>query len=155
MTLDTIRDRLRVVLPDYMIPRAMYRVDVLPLTANGKVNKRDLAQRAARTGQRLGSLPVHTDGERRLAAAWAEVLEVPAEDIGRDENFFDIGGTSLSAIRLAIKLGRRLSLRDIVSFPVLGDLARLLEQAAGFVQYDGAHAGDLAGTTGENSGGIQ
>ncbi|WP_037942359.1 phosphopantetheine-binding protein, partial [Streptomyces sp. NRRL WC-3774] len=69
-----------------------------------------------------------TAGERRLADAWAEVLGVPADRIGRLDHFFDRGGSSLSAVRLAIALDRAVTLQDVVRHPVLADLADLLDR---------------------------
>ena len=66
-----------------------------------------------------------TPTERRLAAAWAEVLGVPAGPDRPHDHFFDRGGTSLSAVRLAVALDAGVSLKDIVRHPVLADLAAL------------------------------
>lgn len=69
-----------------------------------------------------------TAGERRLADAWAEVLGVPVDRVGRLDHFFDRGGSSLSAVRLAIALDRAITLKDVVRHPVLADLAGLLDR---------------------------
>ena len=63
----------------------------------------------------------------RLAAAWSSVLGVPQDQIGRRDDFFDRGGTSLSAVRLAIALDRAVSLKDVIEHPVLGDLAGVID----------------------------
>lgn len=68
-----------------------------------------------------------TPSEHRLAAAWAEVLGIPQEGIGRQDHFFDRGGTSLAAVRLAISLDRAVSLKDVTRHPILADLARLID----------------------------
>ncbi|GAB3897787.1 hypothetical protein GCM10029964_081210 [Kibdelosporangium lantanae] len=72
-----------------------------------------------------------TAAERLLATAWADVLKVPVDQVGRDDHFFDQGGTSLTAIRLSMRLDRRFSLRDVTDKPVLRDLAELIEVTAG------------------------
>lgn len=56
------------------------------------------------------------------------MLGVPADRIGRLDHFFDRGGTSLSAVRLAIALDRAITLKDVVRHPVLADLAGLLDR---------------------------
>ncbi|WBB61010.1 amino acid adenylation domain-containing protein [Streptomyces sp. WMMC500] len=66
--------------------------------------------------------------ERELVAAWAQVLGVDADRIGRGDDFFALGGTSLLAVKLAVALDRRLSLQDFARHPVLADLARLLSE---------------------------
>ena len=65
--------------------------------------------------------------EQRLAAAWAKVLGIPQDQIGRRDHFFDRGGTSLSAVKLAVNLDRVFSLKDLTGHPVLADLAALVD----------------------------
>ncbi|NKI43322.1 non-ribosomal peptide synthetase family protein [Streptomyces physcomitrii] len=81
------------------------------------------------TGPGPGSGPVAPGSrtEERLAAAWAEVLGVPRARIGRRDDFFGLGGTSLTGVRLAISLDREVSLRDLTEYPVLADLAALVD----------------------------
>ena len=63
---------------------------------------------------------------RQLAAAWAQVLGLAPDQIGRHDNFFDLGGTSLSAVKLAIALDRAVSLKELIRHPVLAGMAALL-----------------------------
>lgn len=136
---EDIQDHLATQLPEYMIPTYFHRLDTLPLTENGKVDKMLLTSLAGTLGHAGASYvaPV-TDVERRLATAWAEVLGVPLERIGRRDNFFELGGTSLAAVRLVINLDRQISLTQVVTNPVLEDLAAGLvavgEPVAGLVQ---------------------
>ncbi|MFF3372670.1 amino acid adenylation domain-containing protein [Streptomyces sp. NPDC002680] len=121
------RDFLAARLPDYMVPTYCHRLDHLPLTANGKVDKAALAGLAGTLGHGgVTRTAPATPDERRLAVAWAEVLGVPLERIGKDDSFFALGGTSLAAARLIAHLGRRLTVADLVAHPVLADLARVL-----------------------------
>ena len=62
-----------------------------------------------------------------LAAAWADVLGIPKDKIGRRDHFFDLGGTSLSAVKLVISLERAVSLKDLTGHPILADLATLID----------------------------
>ena len=55
------------------------------------------------------------------------MLGIPKDQIGRRDHFFDLGGTSLSAVRLAITLDRAVSLKDLTSHPILADLATLID----------------------------
>ncbi|GAA4695707.1 amino acid adenylation domain-containing protein [Pseudonocardia yuanmonensis] len=132
LPVDLLRDGLARTLPVYMVPAAFHRREPLPLTANGKIDKKvltalaaELAQEPAPTDQE----PPATPAERRLAAAFAQILGVPEAEIGRHDHFFDRGGSSLSAVKLAVALDRAVSLKDITRNPVLADLATLLEPA--------------------------
>lgn len=71
--------------------------------------------------------PPGTPTERRLAAAWSTALGIPQGAIGGRDHFFDLGGTSLSAVKVAILLDRAISPKDLIRCPVLTDLAGLLD----------------------------
>ncbi|MEU8824310.1 amino acid adenylation domain-containing protein [Streptomyces sp. NPDC048636] len=131
---DVLRKQLEQVLPGYMVPRRIERLEPLPLTGNGKIDKKALRALAAELEDSGGATgtghePPRTATERLLARAWAEVLKVPAEEIGRAENFFDRGGTSLSAVRLIVLMERRFTLKEIHRVPVLAELAALIDAA--------------------------
>ncbi|WP_189780383.1 non-ribosomal peptide synthetase [Streptomyces capitiformicae] len=127
---EVLRERLAASLPAYMVPSVFHWRESLPLTANGKTDRRTLTALAgqldAAEGE-SGARPV-TPTEQRLAASWAEVLGVPRARVGRHDHFFDRGGTSLSAVKLAIALDRAVSLKDVARHPVLSDLAALIDE---------------------------
>ncbi|GLZ39376.1 amino acid adenylation domain-containing protein [Actinokineospora sp. NBRC 105648] len=119
---------LAAALPDYMVPGACHRMDSLPLTENGKVDRKVLRELAATLGHAAASYAAPTTvAENALATAWAEVLGVPVERISRADRFFQLGGTSLAAVRLVVRLDRRLSLRDLAQDPSLSELALRLQ----------------------------
>ncbi|WP_328677228.1 non-ribosomal peptide synthetase [Streptomyces sp. NBC_00343] len=120
-----VRATLGESLPAYMVPSVVHWRASLPLTANGKTDRRTLTALAG-DPDAVGDGP-DTPAERRLAAAWAVVLGIPAERIGRQDHFFDRGGTSLAAVKLAVALDRAISLKDVTRHPVLADLAGLLD----------------------------
>jgi len=124
-----IADRLRESLPAYMIPTELHWRAELPLTANGKVDRSTLAALAGQLDPVDDRPAPSTAGEQRLAAAWAEVLNVATDQIGRHDDFYERGGTSLAALQLVIALGRAVSLEEVRSHPVLADLARLVDAA--------------------------
>ncbi|WP_435835615.1 non-ribosomal peptide synthetase [Streptomyces avermitilis] len=125
---ETLTDRLGASLPDYMVPAAFHWRESLPLTANSKIDKKALVTLAAELATTEDDHePPATPTEQRLAAAWAKVLGVPQDRIGRRDHFFDRGGTSLSAVKLAIALDRAVSLKDVTAHPVLIDLAALVD----------------------------
>ncbi|MGW3207611.1 non-ribosomal peptide synthetase [Streptomyces sp. NPDC001135] len=131
---EVLREALGAALPAYMVPSAFHWQDSLPLTANGKTDRKALtrsAQQAAPAPEAdAAGRDVLSPAERRLAAAWAELLGVPERQIGRTDHFFDSGGTSLTAVKLSIALDRAVSLKDITRHPVLADLAALLDGTA-------------------------
>ena len=123
-----LRDRLAESLPAYMVPSAFHWRESLPLTPNGKINRTTLTALAGELNvvEENYQAP-STPTEHRLAAAWAKVLGVPPDQIARRDHFFDRGGTSLSAVKLAINLDRAVSLKDLIRHPILADLAGLVD----------------------------
>ncbi|MER7014213.1 amino acid adenylation domain-containing protein [Saccharopolyspora sp. NPDC000359] len=128
LTADEFRQFLRRSLPHYMVPEHFHHCESLPLTGNGKTDKKALTALAAeRATTATDHVPPRTPTEQHLAEKWAEVLGLPVDEIGRDSDFFERGGTSLSAVKLILKLGRTISLRDVTGSPVLADLAAIID----------------------------
>ncbi|MGW7426777.1 non-ribosomal peptide synthetase [Streptomyces sp. NPDC054813] len=130
---EMLRKALGAALPGYMVPSAFHWQDSLPLTANGKIDRKVLTARAEQSApdtETADAAAPLSPTERRLAAAWAELLGVPERRIGRTDHFFDAGGTSLTAVKLSLALDRAVSLKDITRHPVLADLAALLDGTA-------------------------
>lgn len=124
-----LRERLGQVLPDYMVPRHFVEMDSLPLTDNGKVARNLLPDpeqqlRASNYEAPQGKVA------NSLAAIWAEVLRVP--EVGRHDNFFDLGGHSLLVIRaqrlLADRLQIEVPLVELFRHPTVDSLARAIER---------------------------
>jgi amino acid adenylation domain-containing protein len=151
LAVEVLRERLGASLPEYMVPSAFHWQETLPLTPNSKIDKKALAALAAELAATEddpgapGRDAPSTPTERRLAAAWAAVLGLPEEQIRRGDHFFDRGGTSLSAVKLAIALKRSVSLTDLTRQPVLADLAALLDSRGELLP---AHPSNPAGTCG-------
>jgi hypothetical protein len=125
--MDMMRARLQASLPDYMVPAVFHWRATLPLTGNGKIDRKTLTALAGDLeAPRREPKEPGTATERWLVAKWADVLGIPPDRIGKRAHFFDLGGTSLSALRLAIALDRALSFKDIRDHPVLADQATLL-----------------------------
>ena len=125
----TLQDQLIQALPEYMVPSTFHRQESLPLTANGKIDRKNLTALAGELGtvDEEDYQAPSTPTEQRLAAAWAKVLGIPEEQIGRRDNFFDRGGTSLSAVRLAVAMKREVLLKDVTRYPILADMAELVD----------------------------
>lgn len=123
---------LAATLPSYMVPQHLYHRAGLPLTENGKIDKKALSREAAEASRGTGhdmQAPATTT-ERRVVALWARELAIPVERIGRDSRFAALGGTSLSAIRLAITLGKAVTAEELQGAASVADLAALLDQRA-------------------------
>jgi len=133
-----LRDRLGESLPEYMVPSAFHWRRTLPLTENGKVDRKALMALAGeldvaddrRDGPGTVVEDPKTKTEQWVAAAWAEVLGIPKHQIGRWGQFFELGGTSLSAVKLVIALNRAVSLKELTEHPILADLATLVDRRA-------------------------
>ncbi|MFF2614419.1 non-ribosomal peptide synthase/polyketide synthase [Kitasatospora sp. NPDC058046] len=119
-----LRAHLAADLPDYMLPAAFVTLPELPLTANGKVDRRRLPAPDWSTGGDRPHRAPGTDRERLLAAIWAELLGV--ERVGLDDDFFLLGGDSILSIQVVSRAraaGLALSPRDLFRHPTVAALA--------------------------------
>jgi aspartate racemase len=120
-----LRDALRRRLPDYMVPAFFTRLDSLPLTANGKI---DRARLPSPLPPPAPSPEPRNDLERAISTLWSQVLPHPAP--GLNENFFDIGGTSLKLVeahsRLVRELRRQIPVTALFQYPTIASLAAFL-----------------------------
>ncbi|MFD0318147.1 amino acid adenylation domain-containing protein [Streptomyces flavalbus] len=146
-----LRDGLRLTLPEYMVPALFVRHERLPLTANGKVDRAALtAVRPTTTGPAAHTAP-EGPTETALAAVFGQVLGV--EHVSRTDNFFDLGGDSILALRLvgtARLAGLAFTVADVFRARTLADLAAVATEAvdapapvAPFSQLDRADADRL------------
>ncbi|HZF07300.1 MAG TPA: amino acid adenylation domain-containing protein [Thermoanaerobaculia bacterium] len=125
---------LRGKLPEYMVPQSVVFLAELPLTANGKVDRRALpAPSEPRAERRSGYVPPASDLEQRVAAIVCEVLG--REQVGRDDNFFELGGNSVHLVqahsRLREETGREMPLVEMFRNPTVRALASFLGQVSG------------------------
>jgi amino acid adenylation domain-containing protein len=150
---EVLRTRLAESVPEYMVPSVFHWRESLPLTPNGKIDRKALTVLAGEletvdAGEE-DHQPPGTPTEQRLAVAWAKLLGVPVEQIGRQDHFFERGGSSLTAVKLVIALKREVSIKDVTSHPVLADLAGLLDgrsqRRTGLLQQLSESAGAQAG----------
>ena len=121
-----LRQHLRNTLPEYMIPSAFVPLEALPLTPNGKLDRQALpSPDGARQETATPFVPPATEVERKLAAIFRELLGM--NEIGVDDNFFDLGANSLMMVRVVEKiraeLGIKISLVRVFQFPTLSSLA--------------------------------
>ena len=128
---DELKRHIQSKLPDYMIPAAIVALDRFPVTANGKLDRVALPE-PTRPDFVGGNefVPARTRVERQLAKIWTEVLDVPG--IGMTDNFFYLGGNSLSAAWLFTQVenvfGVKLALATLMSAPTIEQMARVLAE---------------------------
>ncbi len=133
LDMEELSTSVKEFLPDYMIPTGWMQLERLPLTANGKISRKDLPlpdQRASKIA--TGKAP-RTLVEIRLASIWEEVLNIPSVRV--DDDFFNIGGHSLLAVQMMSRareaFGCDLPLNLLFGAPKLGDLAQIIQAERG------------------------
>ena len=125
-----LRKVLSASLPDYMVPSAFVVLDALPLTVNGKLDRRALPDPEIRDDAGIYRAP-RSSQEALLCRLFGELTG--ASIVGLDDNFFSLGGHSLLAIRLVARVRAEtrleLPLRTLFEYPTPGTLAKDLAQA--------------------------
>jgi amino acid adenylation domain-containing protein len=143
-----LRAFLRRKLPDYMVPAAFVFLDALPLTVNGKLDKRALPPPAAdRPALAQSYVAPRHDIEKKIAGIWKDVLRV--EQVGLYDNFFDLGGQSLLMMRvrarLRTQLDASLSMAQMFAYPTVDALACLVAGREGVASAEEPGGGRRAG----------
>jgi amino acid adenylation domain-containing protein/non-ribosomal peptide synthase protein (TIGR01720 family) len=134
-SLGDLREYLIQTLPDYMVPTAFVTLDELPLSANGKVDRRALPDPDTRATAAPGHVPPDSPVQHALAAIWAEVLGL--ERVGVADNFFELGGDSILSIQVvsrARQAGLRLTTKDVFVHQTIARLEPVVTE----VHADGA-----------------
>ncbi|KAF2149161.1 acetyl-CoA synthetase-like protein [Myriangium duriaei CBS 260.36] len=134
-----LRNWLKLRMPGYMIPTRFILLKEMPINANGKVNRQELKRRT-HTVSKINATTVHVSPRNEveiiLCEELADVLQVETSigDISVNDNFFDLGGHSLMATKLAARVSRRLntivSVKDVFDCPVVADLAATIKQGS-------------------------
>ena len=123
-----LREHLRAGLPEYMVPAAFVAMEALPLSPNGKVDRKALPAPEAKRDESLAFVAPRDETERAIAAIWREALGV--EQVGVDDNFFDLGGHSLLLVRVHGRireaLGAQVTVVELFQHPTVGALAARL-----------------------------
>ncbi|WP_339256969.1 amino acid adenylation domain-containing protein [Paenibacillus sp. FSL P2-0136] len=119
-----LRAFLRGSLPEYMIPASFYKLEEIALTPNGKVDTSALLHTERIAAEQL---PPQGEAEQALAVIWADILEIPLQQISRDSSFFELGGHSLKLTALAAKVYKQMHVK--LSINELFEKLTIREQA--------------------------
>ncbi|SDS76273.1 non-ribosomal peptide synthetase [Pseudomonas granadensis] len=121
---ERLRDQLKASLPDYMVPAHLMLLERMPLTPNGKLDRKALPNPDAE--QRQAYLAPRTELEKALAKIWRDVLKI--ERVGLSDNFFELGGDSILSLQVIARSrvlkaqGLSLKLRDLMQKPSIAEL---------------------------------
>jgi len=130
MVLDkaSIKQQLLKLLPEYMVPPVLFKMESFPLTFNGKLDRRSLLNLEEDFPEQ-DYIPPSTQSERTMCNIWQEVLNI--EKVGITDDFFKIGGDSILSIRLVSKskeLGFKINVIDIFKYRHIQDILRQLDK---------------------------
>ncbi|HKP10989.1 MAG TPA: amino acid adenylation domain-containing protein, partial [Blastocatellia bacterium] len=145
-TVSDLREYLKARLPEYMIPSAFVMMDTMPLTANGKVDRKALPKPDSAGPSRGAYVAPQTRPERVLAQIWARLLRV--KKVGVNDNFFELGGDSILSIQMisrAKDAGIRLTAKQIFQHQTIAELAAVAELAADAQAVATADQGPVSG----------
>ena len=137
VTSATLRECLKERLPQYMVPSAFVLMERLPLTANGKIDRQALAALSFESPQPgRDFVAPRTQTEKALAAIWSQLLKV--ENIGVNDDVFDLGASSLLAMRALTRirdgLEVNLALRNLFEHPTVAALAEIIDGLTALAQ---------------------
>ncbi|TSC26813.1 amino acid adenylation domain-containing protein, partial [Corallococcus sp. Z5C101001] len=126
-----LREHVERTLPEYMVPSAFVVLEALPVTSNGKVDRKALPAPSEERAEADGFIAPRTPTEELLAGAWSELLRV--DRVGSTDDFFELGGHSLLATQVLSRVRSifriDLQLRDVFNAPTVQKLSVLIDQA--------------------------
>lgn len=130
LALPNLREHLALNLPYYMIPSYFMILEKIPLTPNGKIDRKALPDPEIKKGD--GYIAPRNEIEEKLADIWAEVLDIDKSVIGINSNFFELGGHSLKAILLISKIHKALNIKlplaEIFDAQTIRELAQIIQK---------------------------
>jgi amino acid adenylation domain-containing protein/thioester reductase-like protein len=135
--LTAVNAYLKSFIPSYMVPQFYMEIQELPMTPNGKVDRRALEQLTPKTVSPRNKV-AKTNAESEVAEIWSEILDLPSSKIEPFSNFFELGGNSLSAVRmlhlLSKKFVKELSISQFIAKPDLRSLTKQMHDDNSYSQ---------------------
>jgi amino acid adenylation domain-containing protein len=139
MNNEELKEHLSGELPEYMIPTYFIQLDAVPVTANGKVDRKALPEPGLEMGNLSTAVAPRNEIEKKLAEIWREILgsgsSAPDSFISIDADFFELGGHSLNATVLIAKVHKALDVKiplaEIFNSPTIRELARYIQKTTG------------------------
>jgi amino acid adenylation domain-containing protein/non-ribosomal peptide synthase protein (TIGR01720 family) len=129
-TAEELKSYLKERLPSYMVPNYYVKLESIPLTSNGKVDRKALPDPEGTGMQQATYIAPTTETEKQLVEIWSEVLRAKEEEIGLESDFFALGGDSIKAIQIVARLrnaGYELKISDVMGSSRLQDMATKLK----------------------------
>ncbi|MBE6048575.1 MAG: amino acid adenylation domain-containing protein, partial [Clostridium sp.] len=130
ITMDKVKDEIKKVLPEYMIPGYMMFIDNIPLTINGKVNKKELPEIELESSKEYKAPETYT--EKVVSEIFMEVLNI--KRVGLNDNFFELGGHSIKALstvnRINKELNSELSVKDLFILQTVGEISKKIDKVS-------------------------
>ncbi|NWN77335.1 non-ribosomal peptide synthetase [Bacillus sp. (in: firmicutes)] len=129
LTAEAVRQFLEKEIPDYMLPSYIVKLDELPYTSSGKIDRKALPEPGGNLSAGTELEPPRNEIERKLVQIWREILG--AEDIGISHHFFASGGDSIKALQIVSRLARlnlKLEMRELFAHPKIKDLSKYIRK---------------------------
>ncbi|RYG15121.1 MAG: amino acid adenylation domain-containing protein, partial [Chitinophagaceae bacterium] len=127
---EELKSYLHRIVPEFMVPAAFISLAAIPLTPNGKVNRRLLESMTVNFESSQAYEAPRNKHEKKLVNIWSHVLNIPAETVGVNDNFFELGGHSLLATQLISRIrsefDANLSLKNIFEKSTVAEIAHLI-----------------------------
>ncbi|SEE15321.1 AMP-binding enzyme C-terminal domain-containing protein [Tenacibaculum sp. MAR_2010_89] len=120
----SIQNYLKTKLPDYMVPQVWVNLNEMPLTKNGKIDKKELPEPIVSSASAIDDEGPRNEIEEKLIVIWQELLEV--EKVGINDSFFELGGHSILAIQMVVRMNdvlpREITIAHIFEYPSIASL---------------------------------
>ncbi|WDV44340.1 amino acid adenylation domain-containing protein [Clostridiaceae bacterium M8S5] len=126
LTVHKLREKLLKEIPDYMIPSYFVQLDKMPLTPTGKIDRKALSKLSSKLNTGVKYVPPTNEMQHKIANLWQKELGI--DKVGINDNFFEIGGNSLKAIRVVSSLAVdfEINTNDIFEYPTISELEKRL-----------------------------